>query len=100
MVAEGVADLLALLGVQHDTGVGVVNADVLVERTGVLGERLDGLLQAGQRLAVRAVRVRGCDDVGTGRVHGAVDRDRGGVDRAVALDDVAGVVDADQVALP
>ena len=41
--------------------------------------------------------MRGRDHVGTRRVHLRVDRERGAVDHRVALDDLAGVVDADQV---
>ena len=39
----------------------------------------------------------GGDDVGAGRVHLRVDGEGGRVDRPVALDDLAVVVDADQV---
>ncbi len=84
--------------VEHDAGEVVVDADVVVEGAGVLGEGLDGHLQAAQRLAVGPVCVRGGQDVGAGRVHRAVDGHRGTVDRAVALDDLALVADPDQVA--
>ena len=99
MLAERLADAPALLGVEHDAGEGVVHADVVVERAGVLGQRLDGHVERRQRLAVRAVRVRRGDDVRPGGVHRAVDGDRRAVDRPVALDDLAGVVDAYQIAL-
>ena len=41
--------------------------------------------------------MRGGDHVGPRRVHLRVDRERGAVHHRVALDDLAGVVDADQV---
>ena len=97
--AEGVADPLALRGVKDDAGVTVVQADVFVERASVLGERFDGHLQARQSLAVGPVRVRGGDDVRTRSVDSTMDRDGRAVDGPVALDDVAGMVDPDEVAL-
>ena len=44
--------------------------------------------------------MRGGHDVGARRVHGGVDGEGGRVDRAVALDDLAGVAHEDQVGDP
>ena len=49
---------------------------------------------------MHAVAVRGGDHVGTRLVDRRVDHERGTVDRPAAVDDVAGVVDQEQVADP
>ena len=73
---------------------------VPVERAGVLGQRLHVYRQAGQRLSVRAVRLRGRDHVRARGVHRAVDGHRRPVDDGVTLDDLPEVVHPHQVALP
>ena len=74
---EGVGDALALLEVEHGAGVVVEHRVVPVERTGILGQRVERPLERGPRLAVHGVRVRGGHDVGTGGVDLRVD-DEGG----------------------
>ena len=71
--AEGVGDALALADVEHDAGVVVEDGVVLVEGARVLRERIEQLAEAGERLAVDAVAVRGGDHVGSGPVDGGVD---------------------------
>src|SRR5579875_1802367 len=66
VVAEGMGDPLALLGVDHHPGVVVEQGVVLVEGADVLGDRLEEPAQGGQRLAVHRVAVGGCDHVGPG----------------------------------
>ena len=100
VVAERVGDALALLGVEHDAGVVVEQRVVVVERADVLGQRVEEPAERRPRLAVHRVRVGGRDHVGPGGVDLRVDRERGAVDRRVALDDLALVVDQDQVGDP
>ena len=92
-------ELLAGLDLEHD-GAALLgdHGVVLVEDAGVLGERGERDAERGERLAVRRVRVGGGDDVGPGLVDRRVDHERGPVDRLAAVDDVAVVVDEDQVA--
>ena len=95
VVAEGVGDALALLGiVDHDAGVVVEQDVVLEEDARVLGERIERAAEGRERLAVHGVGVGGGDDVGSGGVDLRVDGERRLVDRPVALDDLALVVDA------
>ena len=89
MVAESVHDALALLRIQHGAGVVVEHDMVSVKRTGILRQRIEGSPQRRPRLAVRGVRVGGGHDVGPGGVDMRVDHERGGVQRPVALDDLA-----------
>ena len=94
---ERVRDALALFGVEHHAGVVVEERVVFVEGAGVLRERIEEATERRPRLAVDRVRVRGGDHIRTGRVHGRVDGERGGVHHGFALDDLALVVDADEV---
>ena len=57
-----------------------------------------GIPERAERLAMNAVAVRGGDDIGPRLVNRRVDHERGAVDRVFAEDDVAVVVDEDQVA--
>ena len=100
VVAERVRDALALLDVEHDAGVVVEHGVVAVERARVLGERVERAAQRRPRLAVDRVGVGGRDHVGPGGVDLRVDDERGLVHRPVALDDLAVVVDEDQVLDP
>ena len=81
VVAEGVGDALALLGVEHHAGVVVEQAVVLVEGAGVLGEGVEQAAQRRQRLAVERVGVGGGDHVGAGGVDLGVDGEGGLVER-------------------
>jgi hypothetical protein len=96
-LAERVGQALALLDVEDDAGEVVEQRVVLEEDAAVLGERGELLAERRERLAVDRVAVRRGDDVGPGRVDLRVDRERSLVDRGVALDHLAAVVDADQV---
>ena len=75
----------------------LVQGVVLEERARVLRQRIKQHAQAGERLAVQRVRVRRRDHVRPGQVHLGVDAERGPVDRLVAFDHGALVVDQDQV---
>ena len=100
VVAERVGDALALLEVEHDAGVVVEHGVVAVERARVLRQRIERAPQRRPALAVDRVGVRRGDDVGAGGVHLAVDHERRRVHRPVALDDLAVVVDEDEVLHP
>ena len=94
-------ELLAGLDLEHDRAALLGDHRVvLVEDAGVLGERGERDAERAERLAVRRVRVGGGDDVGPGLVDRGVDHERGPVDRVLAVHDLAGVVDQDQVADP
>ncbi len=99
-VGELRGELAAGFDVEHD-GTTLLGDDVviLVEDAGVLGERRQRDAERAERLAVRRVRMRSGDHVGAGGMDGCVDDERGSVDRLGAVDDVAVVVDEDQVAL-
>ena len=75
--AERVGQSLALLEIEHDTGVVVEQGVVAVERAGVLGDRIEQPAQRRPGLAVHGMRVRGGHDVGSRRVHLRVDGERG-----------------------
>ena len=97
--AERGGELLAGLDLEDD-GAALLGDDgvVLVEDAGVLGQRGERDAERGERLAVRRVRVGGGDDVGPGLVDRRVEHEGGPVHRLVAVDDVAVVVDEDEVA--
>ena len=57
VLPERIGDAATLFGIEHDTGIALELADLLIERAGILGERLDGLVEGRQRLAVDPVRV-------------------------------------------
>lgn len=98
VAAQRRGDPAALLGVVGHAGVLLVAAVVLVEGAGVLGEGFEALGGGGQGLAVHGVAVGGADDVRAGLVDGGVDREGRTVDAVAALDDLAVVVDEQQVA--
>src|SRR5205814_648169 len=78
-------------------GVVVEQGVVAVEGADVLGQGVEEAAQGRPRLAVRRVRVGGSNDLGPGRMHLRVDDERGRVDGTITFDDVALVVDQDQV---
>ena len=96
---RALGDALALLEVEDDARVVVEQRVVLVERAHVLGDRIEQPPERRPRLAVDRVRVGRRDDVGARGMDLAVDRERGPFPRA-PLDDVALVVDEDQVGDP
>ena len=86
---------------QHDgTTAFLAHGVVLVEDAGVLRDRIERSPERRPCLAVDRVGVGGRHDVGPRRVHGGVDGEGGRVDRAVALDDLSGVADEDEVGDP
>ena len=97
VVAERMCETLPFLQIEHDAGVVVEEAVVLVEGADVLGERFELATQRGPGLPVHRVGVRSGHDVGPGRVHLRVDHEGRLVDRLVALDDVAVVVDQNEI---
>ncbi len=94
---ERVRDALALGPVEHDAGEVVEQRVVIEERARVLGERVEQASERRPRLAVDRVRVGGSHHVGTRLVQRRVDREGGGVDPAVTLDDLALRVHEDEV---
>jgi hypothetical protein len=70
---------------------------VAVEGAGVLRQGIEGAAQRRPRLAVDGVGVGGRHHVGAGGVDLRVDGEGGGVDRPVAHDDLAAVVDQNEV---
>ena len=100
VVAERVGDALALLDVEDDAGVVVEEAVVGPEGAGVLRERVEQPAERRPALAVHGVRVGGGHDVGPGGVDLGVDGEGRAVDRPVALDHLAVVVDENEVAHP
>ena len=70
---------------------------VLEEDAGVLRDRVELSTERGEGLAVDRVGVGRGDDVGPRGVDGRVDDERRAIDRALALDDLAVVVDENQV---
>ena len=97
VLAEGVGDALGLLQVEHDTRVVVEDGVVVVERAHVLGDRVEQAAQRRPGAPVGGVGVGGGDHVGPGRVHLGVDGEGGPVDLAGALDNVAVLVDQQEV---
>ena len=93
-------DPLALLGVQHDTGVVVEESVIFVKGAHVLGDGLEEPAEARPRLAVERMRVCGRDHIGAGGVHLGMDRERGPVQVAVTFDDVALLAHENQVGNP
>ena len=91
-------DALALLGVEHDAGVVVEERVVVVERAGVLRERVE---QRGRATTTPCRTSSGewAAAMTSGRAACTCEwiANGGLVDRAVALDDLAVVVDEDQV---
>ena len=81
VLAQGVADALALLDVEHHAGVVVEQGVVAVERARVLGQRVEQATQRREGLAVDRVGVGRGLHVGAGGVDLGVDGEGGGVDR-------------------
>src|SRR5581483_4236998 len=97
VATERMRDALALFGVEHHARVVVEDRVVAVEHARVLRQRVERPPERGPRLAVHGVRVRGRHHIGPGGVDRAVDHERSGVDRPVALDHLTLVVDEDEV---
>ncbi len=95
---EGGGDAAALVGVDGDAGVGVVQGVVLVEGAALLGDGVQEVAQRGEGAAVHRVTVGDRDDVGAGGVHLGVHGEGRLVDVVAALDDLAVGVGEDQVA--
>ena len=98
--AERVGEAFALLEIEHDAGVVVEHRVVAVEGARVLGQGIERTAQGRPRLAVHGVGVGGRHDVGAGGMDLRVDGEGGGVDRPVAVDHLAAVVDQDEVLHP
>ena len=99
-VAELVRDALAFLEIEHHAGVLVEQGVVVVERAGVLGDRVEQPGERGPRLAVHRMGMRGADHVRAGGMDLRMDGERGLVQRSVALDDRAVMAHQQQVAHP
>ena len=96
-VPSAAGEPVALVGVVHDAGVVVEHGEVLVERARILADRFEHATGGGPRAPVDRVRVRDGVHVGPGTVDLGVDRERGAVEQAVALEHGAVEVDEDQV---
>ena len=81
-VGNAGGQLLAGLEVEHDRAALLGDHPVVaVEDARILGDRIEGDAERGERLAVHAVAVRRGDHVGPSLVDGRVDHERGAVDR-------------------
>ena len=99
-VPERVCQALAFLGIEHDPGVVVEHRMIPVEGARVLRQGIERPAQRRPGLAVDGVGVGGRHDVGAGGMDLRVDGEGGGVDRPVALDDLAAVVHQEEVLDP
>ena len=93
VVAEGMGDALAFVRVEHDAREVVEAGMVLVERAGVLRDRLQHLPERRKGFAVQRVRVRSTDGVEPRGVYLRVDRESRRVHRHAPLDHRAVVRD-------
>src|SRR5262245_13440996 len=100
VLAERGGDALAFDRVVNHSRVIVEDAMVFIERTGVLSDRIERARQGRPRFAVHRMRVGGRHTIGARRVNRRVDGEGGDVDRGAALDDLAFMVDQDQVGDP
>src|SRR5947207_1034756 len=97
---QGMGDALGLVEVEDDAGVIVEQGMVLIERAGILGDRVEQAAGGRPRLAVERVSVGGGHYVGTSGVHLGVDGKGGSVDGIVAVNDLAAPVDQAQIRDP
>src|SRR5262245_59501171 len=97
VLAERGGEALAFDLVVNHSGVIVVDAVVFIERAGVLRDRIERAPQGRPRFAVYRMRVGGGHRIGARRVNRRVDGEGGDVDRVFALDDLAIMVDQDQI---
>ena len=94
---HGGPDAIPFVGVEDHAVELVVQPVVLVEVAGVLGDGVELAPQGRPGLAVGRMRVGGGDHVGTGGVDPGVDGEGGPVERALTLDDLALVIDEEEV---
>ena len=97
VVAEGVGQPLALLEVEHHAGVVVEQRVVAIEGAGVLGQGIEQPAKRGPGLAVDRMGVGRGDHVRPRRMDLGMDGEGGGVHGPIALDDLAALVDQDQI---
>lgn len=96
-VAQRLRQPHALALVQHHARERIEQRMILVEGARVLRQRIEQASERRERLAVGAVRVRGRDHVRPRRVDRGMNGEAGRVDRPVAGQDVAFVIDELQV---
>jgi hypothetical protein len=96
--AESCGDPLALLGVDGDAAVGVVERVVLVEGAALLADRVEEVAEGRERAAVHGVAVGDRDDVRAGGVDLGVHGEGGLVHMVAALEHLALGVGEHQVA--
>ena len=98
LVAEGRCHLRGDLGIDNwCAAADLAIRNVVVEHGVILGDHLQWGAQRRERPPVHRVTVRSSDDIGTCLVELAVNSECSGVDRAVANDDVAVMIDTDQI---
>jgi len=83
--AESLSDLRTFAGFVDHAAEVLEQAVVLVERAGVLRQRIELAAERRPGLAVQRVRVRGRDDLGPRLVNRGMDRERGAVQRPLAI---------------
>ena len=99
MGAEGGGELVGLVRISGYPGLGD-DGLLLEEDGGVLGHRFDGSFECRPRRPVGRVSMTDRNHVGPGPVHGGVKQHADGVDRPIAVKQVADVIDLDKVGDP
>jgi hypothetical protein len=97
--SQGRSDIDALLGLEHDPVKAGVDRTVLVEGAAVLGDDVEVAAERAECTAMDAVTVGHAVDLWPRRMNGMVNHVGGTVQQATvaALDDVALVVDPDEI---
>lgn len=95
--SESSSDTVTFGSFFNDAGVIVEDRVIFVEGAGILRERIEAAAERGPRLAVKRMRVRGCDHVGAGGVNARVNGKRGKIHFRVAFDHSTGVIHEDQI---
>src|SRR5471030_2145990 len=96
-VAQRLGDAVSLGGLVDYAGIVVEQAVIFVKRAGILRDRIEQPAERRPRFAVHGMGVSGGHGVGPRGVYAGMDGEGGGVDRAVALDRFAQVVDQNQI---
>lgn len=101
LVSKAGSNILAFLLSENNTVERIINNVVVVESTSVLSQSVDLAAQRAPCTTVHRVTVSSTDDIRTSGVHGSVDHVCCGVEQAAlaSIDDLAGVVDQNQVGL-